>query len=174
MNRRAQVVFMALAVLACPAAARAGWFFGLGAGVSFGGSLEASKRTFTGQFATPGNWAGVEIDFGYSDLREGLGMRTLTASLLVGHPVFGKVRAYGSVGGGIDGPVSRFKDIFLVSGRIHTIEVITYGGGVMSDLGNRFGVRFDARVFEDIKKTPGADPAHFMFTRVTGNVYVKF
>ena len=88
--------------------------------------------------------------------------------------VFGKVRAYGSVGGGIDGPVSRFKDIFLVSGRIHTIEVITYGGGVMSDLGNRFGVRFDARVFEDIKKTPGADPAHFMFTRVTGNVYVKF
>jgi len=172
--KRLVVACACLVTVLWPAQASASWFLGLGAGVVKSDSLEGTPATYTGQLGKVADEGimGFELDFGYANQTDAIGTRTFEASLLVG-PKVGRFRPYGSVGGGIIGAVTRFTDIFRVSGTRPNDPLASFGGGVFVDLSSKFGVRFDVRQMVDTKKPAGAS-SRFQFTRVTANVHLTF
>jgi hypothetical protein len=69
--------------------------------------------------------------------------------------------------------VGTFAQIFNVADEhVNNEAVVTFGGGIMLDLTERYGVRGDLRVFRSITQEEAQSP--FVATRMAGSVFVRF
>jgi hypothetical protein len=93
-------------------------------------------------------------------------------NVLVGPKIGGSLRAFGLIGGGLIGGFTNFAGIFKVSGDSRNAPVITGGGGVMADLGRRFGVRFDVQRVIDVGAKHTDD--RYGFNRISASAFLKF
>ena len=152
-------------------------FLAVGIGVSSGGSLDASKTTYTGQLGgiKKNGTVGFEGDYGFvANATESASARSLIGAVLIGR-AFGKARPYGSIGAGMLGSVAKFSHIIVPdSKQVETFGALAFGGGVFADLSGRWAVRGYLRIFRSFEAQEASHPDHYTFTRATVGAVLKF
>jgi opacity protein-like surface antigen len=156
-------------------------------GVTFGDDAPATKFTAGAGLTFMGGIAGFELDFGYTPdffgeesdfaLIGDSNVTTFSGSLVLGAPI-GRVKPYGVVGLGI--VRSRISDAEDLFDDLTTNDLaLNVGGGVVSMLSDRIGIRGDIRYFralQDNEDDNDVDVAigKFGFWRGTAGLTFRF
>ncbi len=191
MSIRALVILGACVLLA-PSWADAQWFASPFAGVALGGGVsEAPKLDYGASVGWIGRTVGFEVDashrpdfFGVTDVPDVLfsqsSVTTLMFNGLVSVPLGGeRFRPYAAGGAGLLRSNIGGQDDF-VRGRSNNVG-FNVGGGVMTELSDRIGIRGDVRYFRDLQDFDEGDSEFFGprtekldFWRVVGGIVFRF